>query len=207
MADKSATKFWIKHVLLAAVVLAAAIFVLRYNPENPDQSIQSSGQGSQSRENISDNLSSFYQEFRSTSKDPIREQYGDYVLPLEAPEGDQSERLVAITSVEQPPSADWEGEFKFRSFAQGTTIRIEALKYAEQEGVNLIWDLDQDFIIRHRFLTENSLVGSLDEVAGAIDANFVPEVNVYFCSKKNTIVIAEKAGPYVLENCKKAGFE
>jgi hypothetical protein len=57
------------------------------------------------------------------------------------------------------------------------------MKYAQQEGVKLIWDLNQDFIIRHRFLSENSLLGALDEVASAIDANFIPKVNVYFCHK------------------------
>lgn len=204
MADKSAAKFWVKHIILALIVIAAAIFVLRYNPENVDSASQ---QDTASKENIEDNLASFYQEFRLSSKDPIQEQYGDFVIALEAPESNQSDRLLAITSVEQPLSESWEGEFKFRSFAKDTTIRTEALKYAEEEGVTLIWDLNQDFIIRQRFLTENSLVGSLDEVAGAIDANFIPEVNVYFCNKKNTIVVAEKAGPYVLENCKKAGFE
>jgi phage-related protein len=81
------------------------------------------------------------------------------------------------------------------------------MKYAEQEGMQLIWDLNQDFIIRHRFLSENSLVATLDEIAGAIDANFIPQVNVYFCNKKRTIVIAENAGTYVIDNCKKAGFD
>ena len=81
------------------------------------------------------------------------------------------------------------------------------MRYAKQEGVHLIWDLSQDFTIRHRFLSENSLLGTLNEIAGAIDANFIPQVNVYFCSKKQTIVISEKAGTYVEENWRKVGFD
>lgn len=205
MADRKLSMFWIKHLILALIVLAAALFVLRYNPENSDQPIRASGQDSDV--GIEENLASFYRNFRLSSKDPIQEEFGDFVVALPKPEGSQTERLIAIASLEQPPSETWEGEFKFRSFAKDTTIRTEALKYAEEEGMQLIWDLNQDFIIRQRFLTENSLVGSLDEVAGAIDANFVPEVHVYFCNQKRTIVIAASAGTYVKENCTKAGFD
>ncbi len=204
MADKKISAFWIKHLALAFIVLAGALAVLVYVPDDSEPSGMAD---SSSKENIADNLASFYEEFRLSSKDPIQEQYGDFVIALELPEASQTEQLVAISTVNSPPEENWQGQYKFRSFAEGTTIRTEAMKYAEQEGMQLIWDLNQDFIIRHRFLSENSLVATLDEVAGAIDANFVPQVNVYFCNKKRTIVIAENAGTYVKDNCKKAGVD
>ncbi len=204
MADKKVSAFWIKHLVLAFIVLAGALIVLVYVPEDIDESGMS---GADSKENIADNLARFYEEFRLSSKDPIQEQYGDFVIALDMPKESQTEQLIAISNVNSPPEENWQGQYKFRSFAQGSTIRSEAMKYAEQEGVQLIWDLNQDFIIRHRFLSENSLIATLDEVAGAIDANFIPEVHVYFCNKKRTIVIAENAGTYVIDNCKKAGFD
>jgi hypothetical protein len=204
MADKKIAAFWIKHLVLAFIVLAGALIVLVYVPEN---GAESGSAGSDSKENIADNLARFYEEFRLSSKDPIQEKYGDFVVALEPSEQTQTEQLIAISNVDQAPEENWQGQYKFRSFAQGNTIRAEAMKYAEQEGMQLLWDLNQDFIIRHRFLSENSLVATLDEVAGAIDANFVPQVNVYFCNQKRTIVIAENAGTYVTENCKKAGFD
>jgi hypothetical protein len=200
MADKQASRFWLKHVALALVVLVAAIVVLVYMPESDN-----SAKPKESK-SIEENLADFYREFRLSSKDPIQEEYGDFVLALEQPEGSQTERLVAISNVDNPPEQTWQGEFKYRSFAKDTTIRVEAMKYAEQEGMQLIWDLNQDFIIRQRFLTENTLLGALDEIAGAIDSNFVPEVNVYFCEKKRTIVISERAGTYVKENCQQVGL-
>jgi hypothetical protein len=206
MPDKKQSADWKKHLVLVIVVLLTAILLLVYRPDNIDFLIRSDGQVNENKNNISDNLARFYEEFRLSSSDPIREEFGDFVVALKASENSQTEQLVAITSVDNPPKQDWEGNYMLRSFAQGTTIKTEAMKYAEQEGVRLIWDLNQDFIIRQRFLSENSLVGTLDEIAGAIDANFVPEVNVYFCHKKMTIVIAEKAGSYVEENCLKAGF-
>jgi len=204
MADKQATMFWIKHLVVALVVLIAALLVLQYIPATGTGSIQSSGQPSESSGSIEENLTRFYEKFSLTSQDPIKEQYGDYVIPLAVADATQTEQLVAIIAVDKAPTENWEGEFKFRSFAKGTTIRTEAIKYAEQEGMQLLWDLNQDFIIRHRFLSENSLLGTLDDVANAIDANFLPEVNVYFCNKKRAIVLAEKAGTYVTSNCKKA---
>lgn len=204
MADKKVSEFWIKHLVLALIVLASALIVLVYVPEDGDQS---GAPNADSEQNIADNLARFYEEFRLSSKDPIEEQYGDFVIALEMPKASQTEQLIAISTVNSPPEENWQGQYKFRSFAQGTTIRTEAMKYAEQEGMQLIWDLNQDFIIRQRFLSENSLVATLDEIAGAIDANFIPQVDVYFCNKKRTIVIAEDAGTYVKDNCKKAGFD
>lgn len=204
MANNKASSFWKKHFLLALAVLCGALLVLQYIPDSIEQETKTNGNSS---DNISDNMEKFYKEFRMSSKDPIQEEFGEFVVAVELPEASQTEQLVAISSVDKPPEPSWDGEFKSRSFAKDTTIRIEAMKYASEEGMKLIWDLNQDFIIRQRFITENSLLGTLDEVAGAIDANFVPKVNVYFCNEKRTIVIAAKAGTYVKENCKLAGVD
>jgi hypothetical protein len=207
MSNNKAPAFWLKHVILVIIVLVVALLFLIYKPDETAPSIQSNAPASEGKNNIEENFASFYEEFRFSSKDPIKEQYGDFVVALDIPKESQTEQLVAIVSVEDPPKQTWVGDYKFRSFAEGTTIRTEAMKYAEQEGMRLIWDLNQDFIIRHRFLSENSLLGTLDEFAGAIDANFIPQVNVYFCDIKGTIVISENAGTYVAENCRKVGFD
>jgi hypothetical protein len=206
MSGKKKSTGWQKHLALGVLVLLATILFLVYRPDSMDLPILSDGEVSEQKDNISDNLARFYEEFRLSSSDPIKDEFGDFVVALKTPKKTQTQQLVAIRSVDNPPEQDWEGNYKVRSFAQGTTIKTEAMKYAEQEGVQLIWDLSQDFIIRQRFLSEDSLVGTLDEIAGAIDANFIPEVKVYFCHKKKTIVIADKAGTYVVENCTRAAF-
>ena len=207
MANKKAPTFWLQHLILVIIVLVGGVFVLLYKSDPTAPSVQSDAPASEGKNNIEENLARFYEEFSFSSKDPIKERYGDFVVALDVPKESQTEQLVAIASAEQPPEQNWVGDNKFRSFAEGTTIRTESMKYAEQEGMQLIWDLNQDFIIRHRFLSENSLLGTLEEVASAIDANFIPQVNVYFCHKKGTIVITENAGTYVEENCTKAGFD
>jgi hypothetical protein len=207
MANKKAPTFWLQHLILVIIVLVGGLFVLLYKSDPTAPSVQSDAPASEGKNNIEENLARFYEEFSFSSKDPIKERYGDFVVALDVPKESQTEQLVAIVSAEQPPEQNWVGDNKFRSFAEGTTIRTESMKYAEQEGMQLIWDLNQDFIIRHRFLSENSLLGTLEEVASAIDANFIPQVNVYFCHKKGTIVITENAGTYVEENCTKAGFD
>ena len=207
MANKKAPTFWLQHLILVIIVLVGGVFVLLYKSDPTAPSVQSDAPASEGKNNIEENLARFYEEFSFSSKDPIKERYGDFVVALDVPKESQTEQLVAIVSAEQPPEQNWVGDNKFRSFAEGTTIRTESMKYAEQEGMQLIWDLNQDFIIRHRFLSENSLLGTLEEVASAIDANFIPKVNVYFCHKKGTIVITENAGTYVEENCTKAGFD
>jgi hypothetical protein len=195
MTDKKNSLSWVKYLIILFVIAAGSVLLFQNHQQTarPDDSIE-------------ENLARFYKKFSFTSRDPIKEQYGDSVILLEDVEASQTEQLVAIKSVEQPPAQEWSGQFKSRSFAQGTTIKTEAMKYAEQEGMQLIWDLNKDFVIRHRFSTENNLLGALDDLADAIDSSFVPEVNVYFCNTKRTIVISDKAGTYVTDYCVKSEF-
>jgi hypothetical protein len=205
MASKKQSRFWIKHLVLALIVLAIALLVLLYRPESLNSSIRASGQESSKGSSIEENLANFYREFRLSSRDPIQEEFGEYVIALEESDASQTQQLNAISSVDYPPEESWEGTFKYRSFAKDNTLRTEAIKYTEEEGMQLIWSLSQDYIIRDRFLSENSLIGTLQDVAGAIDSNFISKVEVYFCNKKRAIVITDNADTYVKENCKEAG--
>ena len=53
--------------------------------------------------------------------------------------------------------------------------------YAQSEGMQVIWELDQDFIVKHPFQLDDSILGSLKMIAKAIDANFNGEVKAYMC--------------------------
>ena len=73
--------------------------------------------------------------------------------------------------------------------------------YVSEEGMELIWHLNQDFIVRHRFVSRNNIPGMLGELAGAIDANFSGAVNVHYCSRQRVMVITDKEAPVLNVYC------
>ena len=66
----------------------------------------------------------------------------------------------------------------------------------------MIWELNRDFIIKHPFQIDNSIVGSLDEIARAIDSNFDGTVKAYVCPKQRSLVITAVNSEYLQDNCK-----
>jgi len=202
MAKQSTSVFWIKHIVLAIVVISAAIFVLEYEPGLKDSSIASSAQSKEQQASIRSNLTKFYKEFRMSSRDPIAEMYGDYVIPLEMKSESVAQQLIKMGNVSFPPQSNFKGEQKVRAFPKDSTLKTESSKYVEEEGLTLIWDLNQDFIIRDRFQSYNTLLGTMDEISGAIDTNFPGDVQVYMCPKKRALVMTSKPHQYLTEQCK-----
>lgn len=203
MQKQSQTVFWLKHLALALLVIVVAVIALLYQPSPSTQSIASSAQSAETRADISSNLTKFYEEFRMSSRERIDARYGDYVIPLEMPSDSVAQQLIKIGNVRFPPQDNWQGSEKVRAFPKDSTLRTEALKYVEEENMTLIWDLNQDFIIRGRFQSFNTLIGTIDEIGGAVDSNFPGKVRVYLCHKKRTLVITSDPQYYVEERCQR----
>ena len=184
--------------MLAVIIAAVAFLVL--NPQTNGLE-SSSASNSEKPKSMAENVSRFYSEFRASSRDPIKEKYGDYVLPLDEDNRPIEDMLDELSQTNFPDEQNWRGNFKQRAFAQGSTLMSEAQRHISAGGLNLIWALNQDFVIRHRFVTENTLAGMLSEVAGAIDANFVSKVNVYYCENKRTLIISDRNNEYLQNEC------
>ncbi len=183
---------------MLAVVLAAVLFLI-FNPEPGNQTTAT--ESSSSGNAVADNVSRFYSEFRASSRDPIKEKFGDFVVPLDKDDTPIDE-LLSKSSKTTNKDVDWQGDFKQRAFPQGSTLMNESMSYFEQEGLRLVWHLDQDFIVKNRFISENTLVGMLEEVAQAIDANFLLDVQIYYCEAQATMVITDKLESYLIDNCR-----
>jgi len=193
--------FWLKRIIVMLLVVLAAIAFILFMPENTTLDEQGNPV---EKPSIQSNMAKFYEEFSLVSNDRIKEKFGDFVIPLETPDKPLSEQLL---SIQQAPNQandnfNWQGSYKFRAFAQDSTLMGNASKYASAEGIKLIWNLNQDFIVRHRFSSENTISGMLDEIAGAIDSNFVNTVKVYYCNKQRTMVISDRDDQVLQKNCR-----
>ena len=58
--------------------------------------------------------------------------------------------------------------------------------YAKNEGLVVIWDLPQDFVVKSRFQISDTIAGTLTTLRGSIKHNFAEPVNVLLCPKKRS---------------------
>lgn len=192
--------FWLKRIIVMLLVaIAAAVFIV-FMP----QKITYDEQGNPvERRSIQSNMAAFYEEFSLVSSDKIEEKYGDFVIPLEPSNAPLSEQLQALNrpQINADEQFNWQGSVKQRAFAKDSTLMTNADTYSNAEGINLIWNLNQDFIVRHRFSSNNTVSGMLRELAGAIDANFVNTVQVYYCDKQRTMVITDQEEEILQTTC------
>lgn len=185
--------------------MAGAIAFLIYVPEpGTGASSASDEEGATVQRSVAENVSRFYEEFKQISRDPIKEQYGDYVVPLDNQNDPLGDSIKSVTKKSYEALDNWQGDYKERPFAKGSTLKSEAEKFVSREGMNLVWDLNQDFKIKDRFISDNTLSGMLEEIAGAVDANFDHPIIVYYCARKRALVITTRESDYLDRNCQKS---
>ena len=206
MALSKNSKFWLSRILVIFAVIGCAIAFLMYVPD-PSSGTTADGQKKVSK-SVSDSVSDFYAEFRQTSRDPIKEQFGEDTIILdEQNEAEVGNAIEQVSASSFEPLDNWQGDFKERAFAAKSTLMTEASAHIAKEGFNLVWDLEQDFVIRSRYLSNTTLVGMLEEIAGAVDSNFNQPILVYYCYKKRALVITVRESIYLTVNCQKTTNE
>ncbi|WP_327082858.1 toxin co-regulated pilus biosynthesis Q family protein [Paraglaciecola hydrolytica] len=197
----SESMFWAKHLALGIliIVVGAVVIVLQQNNESLPEP-----EGAQRPKSLAENMSKFYSEYRLSSRHPRDDSLGDFVLEVKKSEQPLNTRLQQMESLQKPISGRWVGEHKHRTFKAGMTLRSAITDYAQAEGMQVIWELDQDFIVKNQFQMDNTILGSLRIIANAIDSNFDGKVKAYVCPKQRSLVITETATDYLEEQCVEA---
>jgi hypothetical protein len=193
--------FWLKHILLALIIIVIAGIILIMTQSNE---LTVGPEGNSDKKSISKSVSDFYENYRLTSRHPREEALGDFVMEVKMSEQTLDERLEKMESLEKPVSQRWVGDHKHRSFKAGSTLRSAITNYAQSEGMQVIWELDQDFIVKHPFQLDDSILGSLQMIAKTIDSNFDGEVKAYMCPRQRSMVITSKSTDYLEKQCEEA---
>lgn len=192
--------FWAKHIglALALIVVAAVVITLQNTNVSTPQP-----EGAKKKKTVSQGMTDFYATHRMSSSKPFQDDLGDFVMENKVDDKPLGERLRDMESLQKPVSKRWVGEHKYRSFKAGSTLREAITSFAVQEGMQVIWELDRDFIIKHHFQLENTVTGSMKQIASAIDASFEGKVLVYMCTKQRSLVITAEDTRYLQQNCSK----
>ncbi len=197
----SNTMFWVRHLGLALALIVIAVIVVTLQEETVEQPTP---EGAPAKRSVATGLSAFYEEFRASSVDPIKEEMGDFVMELGEDDKSLDERLQSMSSDARPISGRWVGEKKYRTFKAGSTLREVISRYAQQEGMQVIWDLDQDFVIKHQFQLDTTIASAVKQIASAVDSNFDGDVYGYVCPKQRSLVVTANHTEYLNNNCVRA---
>ncbi|SFB81916.1 TcpQ domain-containing protein [Pseudoalteromonas denitrificans] len=188
--------FWIKHLSLAIILIAAAAYFLLadgplYTPSKEKKSNAAA-----------DGLSSFYASIRG-SLDRVSAG-SDFVKDIKMPTTKLTTALKERAEIVRPSTAKWRGTVQSRRFESGKMLKSIMNQYAKDEGIAFYWYLNKDYKVKHNFRVENNFVATLYQVGKAIDSDFEYDVKTFFCYKHRAAVITEKPSLFVRENCIKA---
>ncbi|CAA0290020.1 hypothetical protein RJ41_06170 [Alteromonas marina] len=196
----SSSSFWAKQIAIAVVLVIAAgvlIYILQTHEESPTPASQ------KEEKSVSKGLSEFYRDFRMSSTDPLEDEQGDFVLDIAGVDPNLDSKLAKMSSQTRPVEKNWTGEHKYRTFAEGNTLREAISQYAQAEGMQLIWNLEQDFVIKHQFQLDNTVAGSLAKIASAIDSSFEGEVTAYLCAEQRSLVVTAEETDFLKNQCRR----
>ena len=194
----SSTSFWAKQITLAVVLVLAAgalIYFLQTKEASPVP------ESRKEERSVSKGLSEFYSDFRMSATDPLKDEQSDFVLDVAGVDPNLDSTLEKMTNKARPADSDWTGEKKYRSFSEGNTLREAISQYAQDEGMQLIWNLEQDFVIKHQFQLDNTIAGSLAKIASAIDSSFEGEVKAYLCAEQRSLVVTAEETDFLKNQC------
>lgn len=192
----SPAMFWAKQFGFAIILIVGAALLINNQNEKAEQAKHTE------KKNINNSLSNFYAQHRMSQSKPHEEEQGDFVVELNRESESLQNRLNKMAAQQSAPvEGRWVGEHRFRTFSAGSTLREAITNYAQNEGMQVIWELDQDFIVKNQFQMEDTLVGSLYQIAKAVDSNFSGQVVAYVCPKQRSLVITDENTPFLQDNC------
>jgi len=124
------------------------------------------------------------------------------IVYLPDPKGDLVKLLQAREMVVRPYNKNWQGSIESRPFRRGETLNQKLDEYSEKEGIDLIWWLNRDYVVKDPFRIEKNILKTTFQVAKAIEGHFESGLSIFFCNRQRAIVVIESAPqPFLDEEC------
>ncbi|MCJ8296665.1 MAG: toxin co-regulated pilus biosynthesis Q family protein [Colwellia sp.] len=130
------------------------------------------------------------------------------IVYLPEPKGDLTKLLQAREMVVRPYKKNWQGSIESRPFRRGETLNQKLTEYADKNGIDLIWWLNRDYVVKDPFRIEKDILKTSFQVAKAIEGHFESGLSIFFCNRQRAIVVIESAPqPFLDEECILLGSE
>ncbi|MDO6718619.1 TcpQ domain-containing protein [Psychrosphaera sp. 1_MG-2023] len=149
---------------------------------------------------VAKGVAKFYAEVRKAIK-PGGSRLDDFTIELPKSPRNATELLELRRDEVSPGSPVWEGENKKRSFKENETIKTVLERFAQEEGVAVIWDLKYDYIIKQHFTESGNLKSLVDSISKVVAGDYGGHVDSVYCPKERTIVLTTNKTEYMSSSC------
>ncbi len=124
------------------------------------------------------------------------------IVYLPDPKGDLVKILQAREMIVRPYNKNWQGSIESRPFRKGETLNQKLVEYSEKDGVELIWWLNRDYVVKDPFRIEKDILKTTFQVAKAIEGHFESGLSIFFCHRQRAIVVIERTPqPFLDKEC------
>ncbi|WP_085297894.1 TcpQ domain-containing protein [Cognaticolwellia mytili] len=165
-----------------------------------DPSDKSVVRPSKSKNAAAEGLSRFYANLHGDS-DEKGPKIIKNIVYLPEPKGNLEEILEARRLITRPLRKNWTGRTETHPFRLGETLFQKLSQYSEDNGLEVIWWLDRDFLVKDAFRVNKDILITAYQVGKAIEGHFENGLSIYFCNKQRTIVLIEYTIPYLINQC------
>lgn len=113
------------------------------------------------------------------------------VVYLPDPEGDLIRYLEDKKLTTRAYSRRWRGTKDTRPFRVGNTLYQKLSEYTESDGLELIWWLNKDFLVKDPFRINKDILDTTRQIGLATNGHFQNGTSSFFCYKQRSVVIIE----------------
>jgi len=210
--------FWIRNIAFLAVLLALSYYLFENQdtlfPEQQAETLQEEQSAVSTTGKVTvkpkitkknsnaaaAGLSRFYANLHGEA-DGDGPRVRNNIVYLPEPKGDLVEILEARRLVTRPLRANWRGTTENRPFRKGETLHQKLVEYANKDGLEVIWWLNRDFIIKDPFRIDKNIIKTAYQVGNAVGGHFPDGLSIFFCNQQRTLVLIEKDISYLSEEC------
>lgn len=209
--------FWIRNIVISIVLIGLAYYLLA----NQDELFPEEGaiveevigddtsntetnpapeKKAKRKNSAAEGLSRFYANLHG-SDDEDGPKIVNNIVYLPDPSGDLIKILEARRMVTRPLRKTWNGTKESRAFRVGETLYQKLSQYAQADGLEVIWWLNRDYVVKDPFRINRNIVKTSHLIGRAIEGHFINGVSSYFCYQQRTLVLIEESIDYLDEEC------
>lgn len=123
------------------------------------------------------------------------------IVYLPDPKGSLEEILEARRLVTRPLRKSWRGTTNNHPFRLGETLFQKLSEYSHDNGLEVIWWLNRDFVVKDAFRVNQNILTTSYQVGKAVEGHFENGLSIYFCYKHRAVVLIEYDIPYLSNHC------
>jgi hypothetical protein len=147
-----------------------------------------------------DGLSRFYANLHGDD-DSSGPKIRNNIVYMKPPKGSIVKILEARRLVTRPLKKSWRGSNENFPFRLGETLFQKLSEYANLEGLEVIWWLNKDFLVKDPFRINKDIIKTAYQVGKAVEGHFPEGIKVYFCNQQRALVLINLVEPYLDEEC------